>query len=375
MSDVAPSASLPRFREDLWLWLPMLILIGLGFTMIYSASSEKAFKAFHTEYFYLLRQMRYAGIGICVMAMARFFPYRLLAGLAYPILFAACALLGAVLVTSYGHTAGGALRWLKLGPLTFQPAEFAKYALIIYMAYSLNRKHEQIKVFSIGFVPHVVVLGIFAILLLAQPDFGSLLILIMISWMMMFVGGVSLLHLLLPSLVVVPGLIWVMLSESYRVSRLTSFLDPWADQLGAGYQVCRSLMAFGNGGLFGKGLGNGRMKLDYIPESHTDFIFSVLGEEVGLMGVVLVLALFAVLFWRGVAIGIGAKDRFGGYLAIGISMALGLQVIINTGVTLSLLPPKGLTLPFLSYGGTSLVMNMAALGILMNIGAGRGRER
>ena len=370
MTAAAPTQK-ARFQEDPWLWVPLLLLLGTGLVMVYSASASKAAQAFGSEYHFLLRQMAYGGAGLLALLGCRFFPYRFLSGLAYPILLLAFVFLGAVLLTDYGHSAGGAQRWLRLGNISFQPSEFAKYALIIYMAYSLNKKQARIREFSIGFLPHFLLLVVFAFFLMQQPDLGSILILMAIAWVLMFLAGVPFLHLTWPIVPLAAVMAWIVATAPYRMRRILSFTDPWAHAQDEGFQVSRALMAFGNGGPLGQGLGNGRMKMDYIPESHTDFIFAVIGEETGLWGVFLVLILFAILFLRGMQVALEAPDRFGSYLAAGISVVLGMQVLINTGVTLGLLPPKGLTLPFLSYGGTSLVVNLAAMGILMNIAAAR----
>jgi cell division protein FtsW len=262
--------------------------------------------------------------------------------------------------------------------LRFQPSEFARFALIVYLAYSLEKKADRIKDFSIGFVPHVVVLGAVAVLILKQPDFGSVAILAVLTWLMMFVGGVRMLYLGSSCLLLgLAGGYFITLA-GYRMRRLLSFMDPWQYSADAGYQIVHSLMAFGSGGWWGAGIGKGYQKLFYLPEPHTDFIFSVIGEELGLIGVLVIILLYLMIIWKGIRIARQARDLFGGYLAIGLTAALGLQICINMGVTLGLLPTKGLTLPFLSYGGTSLVLNMATIGILMNIGAagsaGRGAE-
>ena len=246
--------------------------------------------------------------------------------------------------------------------------------MIIYLAYSLSKKREKIKEFYIGFVPHVIVFGIFAILIVIQPDFGTVVILGAITWLMMFVGGTRILHLFSALLLVVPVAYWIMINAEYRLKRIMSFLDPWQYPANEGYQIVHSLMAFGTGGIWGTGIGQGYQKLFYLPEPHTDFIFSVIGEELGLFGVLFIIGLYLVILWKGVIIAKNTDDFFGAYVAIGITTAIGLQVCINMGVTLGLLPTKGLTLPFLSYGGTSLVLNMAFIGILMNIGASKRNE-
>jgi len=363
---------------DVQLLFPVLFLVGIGIVMVYSASSALAMKKFGSDYYFLKKQAMFALAGICVLVLARHVSYRLYRPLAYPLLAAALVLLAAVLFSPLGITAGGSSRWLGLGPLRFQPSEFARFALIVYLAYSLEKKAERIKEFSIGFVPHVVVLGAVAVLILKQPDFGSVAILAVLTWLMMFVGGVRMLYLGSSCLGLgLAGAYFITLA-GYRMRRLLSFLDPWQYSADAGYQIVHSLMAFGTGGWWGAGIGKGYQKLFYLPEPHTDFIFSVIGEELGLVGVLAIILLYLMIIWKGIRIARYAPDLFGSYLAIGLTAALGLQICINMAVTLGLLPTKGLTLPFLSYGGTSLLLNMATIGILMNIGAagpaGRGAK-
>ena len=354
---------------DVWLLFAVLALAGIGIVMVYSASSAVALKKFGSEYYFLNRQAVFAGLGIVTLVTASAIPYRLYRYLAYPMLAAALLLLIAVLVGPLGVSAGGSSRWLRIGPVTFQPVEIARLALIVYLAYSLSKKQADLRTFSVGFVPHVIVLAVLATLLLLQPDFGSVVIFAALSWLLMFVGGVPLRHLLSACLILLPAGYFVMLRETYRFKRWISFLDPWQYPAGEGYQIIHSLMAFGSGGLWGAGIGKGYQKLFYLPEPHTDFIFAVVGEELGFWGVVCIVALFGVIVWRGTHIACRCPEMFGMLLAAGITFALALSVSINMGVTLGLLPTKGLTLPFLSYGGTSLVLNMAAAGVLMNIGA------
>ena len=282
----------------------------------------------------------------------------------------ALALLLAIQFTDFGFSAGGAARWLRFGILTFQPSEFARLALIIFLAYSLDKKGDRLKDFYIGFVPHVVVLAVFAACIIGQPDFGSVMILAALTWLMMFVGGVRCLYLFGSLIVLILPLAYYFLTSSqYRMSRILGFLNPWQYPADEGYQIIHSLMAFGTGGLWGTGIGKGYQKLFYLPEPHTDFIFSIIGEELGLVGVVIIIVLYAWILFKGIKIARNAPDTFGSLMAIGLTTAMGIQICINMGVTLGLLPTKGLTLPFLSYGGTSLLLNMASIGILMNIGA------
>lgn len=356
---------------DLKLLFPVLLLVGLGIVMVYSASSALAFKRYGSDFYYLKKQALFAGLGICGLVLCRHLPYRLLRPLAYPLLGITLGLLIAVLLSPLGLKAGGSTRWLRLGPLSFQPAELARFALVAYLAYSMSRKQGRIKEFSIGFLPHVIVLALLCSLILLQPDFGSAVILTALTWIMLFAGGVRLSHLASALAVAAPLLGYVAILKPYRLQRLLAYTDPWRDPAGDGYQMIHALMAFGSGQAWGAGLGQGMQKLFYLPEPHTDFIFAVIGEELGLIGVATVLFFYGLIIWRGYGIARQAPDAFGALLATGLTTALALQICINMGVTLGLLPTKGLTLPFLSYGGTSLLMSMASVGVLMNIGASR----
>ncbi len=362
---------LPPLAYDLPLLFSVLFLVGIGIVMVYSASSSLALKRFGSEYYFIRKQAFFAMAGIVALVVYRHFPYRLLRPLAYPLLLVAFLLLIATLFSGFGYTAGGAKRWLRIGGFSFQTSELARFALIIFMAYSIHKKEYQIKEFTIGFLPHVIVLGLFTILIFLQPDFGSVVILGALTWIMLFAGGTRIVHLLSVLLLLIPVLAVFMTSADYRMRRITSFLNPWMYPTEEGYQITHSLMAFGTGGLWGTGIGKGYQKLFYLPEPHTDFIFSVIGEELGLIGVLLILLLYVFILWRGIAIARNATDNFGSLVALGLTASIGLQVCINMGVTLGLLPTKGLTLPFLSYGGTSLLINMAAIGILMNIGSSK----
>lgn len=356
---------------DIGLLFPVLFLVGIGIVMVYSASSAMAVQRFGSDYFFLKKQALFSLAGVVALVVCRHIPYRWYQPLSYPLLVVALCLLLAVPFTGMGVTAGGASRWLRLGPVSFQPAEAARYAMIIYLAYSMSKKLDRMGEFTIGFIPHVIVLGVFTAVISAQPDFGAIVILGTLTWIMMFIGGARIRHLLLSLLVLVPVAYMYMISAPYRMSRLMSFLNPWDYATKEGYQTIHSLMAFGSGGLWGTGIGKGVQKLFYLPEPHTDFIFSVIGEELGLAGVLIILVLYGLIIWRGLAIAGSARDHFGAFLAAGITIGLALQICVNIGVTMGLLPTKGLTLPFLSYGGTSLVLSMAAIGIMLNIGAGR----
>jgi cell division protein FtsW len=352
---------------DIQLLFPVLFLVGIGVVMVYSASSALALQKFGTDSFFLKKQALFAFLGLVVLVICRHFPYRFYRPLAYPLLVVTLIFLIAVLIPGIGFSAGGASRWLQIGPFSFQPSEFARTALVIYLAYSLEKKADRLKDFSVGFLPHVIILAIFAGLIFKQPDFGSAVILAVLTWLMLFVGGVRCKHLFLSVILLLPVVGFLLISAKYRLKRLLGFLDPWQYPADEGYQVVHSLMAFGTGGLWGEGIGKGYQKLFYLPEPHTDFIFSVIGEELGLIGVLAIVALYGWIILRGISIARHAPDTFGSLLAIGLISAMGLQIVVNMGVALSLLPTKGLTLPFLSYGGTSLLLNMASIGILMNI--------
>jgi cell division protein FtsW len=346
-----------------------LSLIAIGVVMVYSASSAIALKRFGSDAYFFKRQVVYALAAIVVLLTCRHVPYTIYRKMAYPILAVTFLLLIALYLPGVGHAVGGARRWLKVSGVSFQPSELARLALIIYLAYSMSKKQENIKVFAIGFLPHVIVLASLGTLVVMQPDFGMAVVLALVTWTMLFVGGVRLFHLFTALAAILPVAYYLVVHVGYRARRLTSFLDPWRYESDAGYQIVHSLMAFGSGGIVGSGIGNSYQKLFYLPEPHTDFILSVVGEELGLVGVCIVVGLYVMLLWRGIAVAMRARDLFAVYLAAGLTSALGLQVCINLGVAMGLLPTKGLTLPFVSYGGTSLVMNAAAIGILMNISA------
>lgn len=359
---------------DVKLLLAVLFLVGIGMVMVYSASGPLAMQQYHSDYYFLKRQVTFALLSILALVFCRYLPYQIYRAFSYPFLILSLVLLVAVHIPGLGNESGGAKRWLDLGLLKFQPSEVARLALIVYLAYSLEKKQKLIDQFAIGVVPHLMVLVIFSAILFTQPDFGSLVIFWILGLIMMFIGGVKIIHLasiLLPA--VIAGW-WFMTFEEYRIHRIIMFLNPWEYATTLGYQTIHSLMAFGTGGIFGVGLGKGYQKLFYLPEPHTDFIFSVIGEELGMIGVLIIISLYAVIFYRGLIIARNAADIFGCFIAMGITIAMGLQICINMGVALGMLPTKGLTLPFISYGGTSLLLNMAAIGILMNIAADRNKR-
>lgn len=363
-----------RRLYDVWLTLPVMFLVGIGIVMVYSASSALALKKFGTDYYFLKRQLVYSVGGCLLLIFFRHLSLKILHAGVYLLLLATILLLAAVQIPGLGITAGGATRWLYLGAFSFQPSELARLALVVYLAFSIEKKGDMVKTFWVGFVPHVLILGIFVALIMLQPDFGSAAILCVIAWGMMFMGGVRLRYLISSVLPLLLAGYLVLINSPYRLRRLLSFWDPWQYATDEGYQAIHSLMAFGTGGIWGVGVGGGYQKLFYLPEPHTDFIFSVIGEELGLIGVLAVVTCYGMIIWRGIGIARGTEGTFESLVAAGLTFSIGLQVCINMGVALALLPTKGLTLPLLSYGGSSLLVNMAGIGLLMNIGASERNE-
>lgn len=356
-----------RVHYDYVLIVVTAILVMIGVVMVYSSSAVLAREKMGDGYYFLKKEIIFGVIGFIMMAAATKMPYRWWKKLVYPALGIAFVALALSFIPGLKSTAGGASRWLKLGPVTFQPSEFAKFALVIFLAYSLEKKASRIKSFGIGFVSHIVVAGIFIVMVLAQKDLGAAFMMATIACLVMFVAGVRISYLIALVISALPVLYFLVISVGYRRRRIMAFLDPWSDRYGTGFQIIQSLVSFNEGGLFGRGLGEGQQKLFYLPEAHTDFIFSVLGEELGLIGVLFVVALFAAFFWRAVVIGLKAPDLFGRYFAFGIAVFIGVQGLFNFCVVMGLLPTKGLVLPFISYGGSALTTFLVAVGVLLNI--------
>ena len=345
----------------------VLLLVGIGVVLVYSAGAIRAADLFGNENVYLTRQAIYAALGIAAMLVASRIPYQMYKRWTYPVLGAVLLMLTLVLVPGIGSTQGGATRWLSLGSFYVQPSELAKFALVLYLAYSLTKKQGQIDTFSIGILPHLIVAGFALALILVEPDFGTTAVLAAILFAMMFVAGTRVLHLAGLFAAAAPLAFVAMMGAEYRRDRFVAFLDPWPHQADTGFQLIQSWLAFHNGGALGVGLGAGTQKLFYLPAAHTDFIFSVLGEELGLWGVLLTLTLFGAFIVRGTLVAGRAPDLFGRLLGTGITFIIGLQAVINMMVVMGLLPTKGLTLPFVSYGGSSMVAYLFMVGVLLNI--------
>jgi len=356
-----------RLRFDFILLIVTLALVGVGIVMVYSTSAILAGDRFGDPYFFLKRQALYAGIGFVLMILMMFFPYEVLRRFAYPILILCLLSLIAVLIPGIGHRAGGSMRWLKIQSFSFQPSEFSKLGLIIFLAYFLTKKEERIRSFSFGFLPTILLSGLVIALIWREPDFGAALFLTVMVFLLLFISGTRVTYIFGAVLMTIPVIYYFLMNVGYRYRRLMSFIRPWEDPSGNSFQIIQSFLSFGSGGLFGLGLGEGRQKLFFLPAPHTDFIFSIIGEELGLVGAMVVVLLFFILALRGIHIGLSLENRFGVYLALGITLIISLQAVINMGVVLGLLPTKGLTLPFISYGGTSLITNLIGVGILLHL--------
>jgi len=363
----SPTAALVRF--DPVLLCAVLGLVSFGLVMVYSASAVLAQDKLGDSLYFLKRQLAAAGMGLVAMAAAMKFGWRRLARWAYPLLLAAIVLLVLVNVPGIGSTAGGARRWIRLPGFGLQPAEVAKFAWVVYLSYSLAKKREKVAKFSVGFVPHLVLCGILVLLCMMQPDFGSSVLLVFMLFVLLFAAGAKLSYLVGMVLLALPMAYVAIASSPYRMKRILAFMDPWAHRHDVGYQVAESLMSIGSGGVAGLGLGDGRQKLFFLPEAHTDFIFSILAEETGLIGVGLLVTLYGIVLWRGVRASLAAGETFGTYLGLGISSIIAFQAAVNMCVAMGLLPTKGLTLPFVSYGGSSLVVLMGAAGVLLSLSA------
>ncbi len=344
-----------------------LLLLTIGVVMLFSTSSLQARDRYGDPNYLLKRQAVWMAIGAVGCMAAAGLPYPKLRGVCVAALVVSAVLLLLVLVPHVGRKIGGARRWLVFGGMQVQPSEFAKLALIVWLAHYLAKEKRRIHLFGRGFVVPMGVTGLFLVLVLAEPDFGSTALMALVAFAMMFVAGVRLAYLVPTVLVGLSGFLVLVWHNPVRAARLMAFLDLDKYKAGAGYQVWQAVLAFGSGGVGGLGLGNSRQKMFYLPESHTDFIFPIVGEELGLAGTLTVVVLFMVVLGCGVIIAMRTPDLFGQYLGLGITMLIALQALINIGVVTAWLPTKGLALPFISYGGSNLMMNLIAVGILLSL--------
>ncbi|GAK48904.1 stage V sporulation protein E [Candidatus Moduliflexus flocculans] len=347
----------------------VLILVAFGVVMVYSTSGLHA-EALGSEHHFLLRHLLSILFGLTAMTAVMFVPYEVYRrpGVMYSFLALALALLVFTLLPGVGAKINNARRWLPLGTFrTFQPSEVAKLILVLYFSAYLVKKQEKVTSFSYTVLPCLIILGVFFSLIVIQPDLGTAMNVVMIVIPIMFIAGVRLSHLLGIGVVALPMIAMMAWSSPYQRLRIMMFLNPWQDPRHSGYQLIQSLIAIGKGGLTGVGLGQGQQKLFYLPEPYSDFIFSTVGEELGLIGGIILIVLFGLLIWRGMVIAFNAPDLFGTFTAFGLTLLISVQAVINLGVVTGVFPTKGLPLPFISHGGTSLIVCLTSTGILLNI--------
>lgn len=350
---------------DFLLFSTIMLLVAIGIVMVYSASSYLAFYQKHDSMFFLKRQGVSACIGVFVMFFVIKTDYHKLKKYTSLLMIITIILL---LVVLFSKPINGAYRWIQLGPAgTVQPSEIAKYVVVLYMANSISNKGEKIRSFTYGVVPYLLTSGFFAGLVLAEKNLSIAAVIMAVTLIVLYVAGARFSHLLSIITAVVAAGAAAIYFEPYRMRRFSVFLDPWADIKGDGYQLIQSWLALGSGSLWGVGLANSRQKCYYLPEPHNDFIFSIIGEELGLIGCVIIIILFVILVWRGIVTAIKAKDTFGTLLAAGITSVIAVQAIINIAVVTGSMPVTGVPLPFISYGGSSLLFNLVAVGVLLNI--------
>lgn len=351
---------------DFILLFIVLVLLSIGLIMVFSASSVSDLAYQNDAYYTLKRQLAWAGIGFLAMIFMMNYDYHNLKKISGLLLIISIIMLVVVLFMPARHNAN---RWIGIGSssLGFQPSEIAKFAIILYMASSMSDKKDKVKSFLYGVLPYVLIGGLVFFLILIEPNLSVAGTVLIVVFVLLVIAGAKKRHLTLLSLLGAAAAVVFTISEDYRYRRLTAFLDPWKDPLDTGYQAIQSLLALGSGGLIGAGLGKSHQKFFYIPEPQNDFIFSIIGEELGFLGATLVIVLFLILTWRGIKIALNAADTFGGLLAAGITSLVAVQTIINIAVATSSMPITGIPLPFISYGGSSLTFMMMGIGILLNI--------
>ena len=355
-----------KLQSDKWLFLATLALICASVVMVYSASALVALERFQQPYLFVTRQLMWAAVGVAVLSIVIRVDYRTYRNdrLIWVLLGVVGLMLIAVL---FSRPINGTRRWFGVGGFGIQPSELAKLAAIMFTALILERRRHRINEVQYSLVPVGVIVGGLVGLILLQPDFGTAVSLLAVIGVMVFAAGISYRYLLGATLLALPALYVIMMQADYRRRRLLTFMDPWADPLGDGFQIIQSLIAVGTGGVFGKGLMSGVQKLFYLPEPFTDFIFAVISEETGLLGATMVVLCFCVIAWRGLRTSMRAPDSFGAFLALGITMMLVLQAFVNISVVVGLLPTKGIPLPLVSNGGSSMLINLLGVGVLLNI--------
>jgi cell division protein FtsW len=355
-----------KLQSDKWLFLATLALVLVSVVMVYSASALVALERFQQPYLFVTKQIMWALLGIAVLSIVMRVDYRVYRNetMIWTLLAVVAVLLVLVLFARPVH---GAKRWFAIGGLGIQPSELAKLAAIVFTATMLERRMHRVNELRYSILPIALIVGGLVALILIEPDLGTALSLLAIVGIMIFAAGISYRYLLGALLLSLPALYVILMSADYRRRRLMTFLDPWADPLGDGFQIIQSLIAVGTGGVVGRGLMQGVQKLFYLPEPHTDFIFAVIGEELGLIGTTVVVCCFAVITWRGLRTAMRAPDTFGAFLALGLTMMIVVTAFVNISVVLGLMPTKGIPMPLVSFGGSSLLINLLGLGVLLNI--------
>lgn len=350
---------------DILIFFATMLLLAIGIVMVFSASYYETLEA--DPYFYVRKQLMWGFLGVIAMIIISKIDYYRWKKLANFGFFATLVLLVLVIIPGVGHEANNATRWLDLGFTKLQPSELMKLAVVVFIAKMLSKHGYKADSFIFGLGPYLLLIGVIGGLIILQPDLGTVIAIAGIIFVMLFAAGLRWRHIIFCGLAAI-GLVAVLIyQEPYRLNRIVGFLDPWSHADAAGYQIINALYALGSGGFFGMGLGNSRQKLDFLPEQHTDFIFPILAEEMGFIGAFFVLVLFFVIAWRGYRVAMRCPDAFGSYLAVGLTTTIVLQAIINIGVVTGSMPVTGIALPFISYGGSSLLISMAGIGVLLNI--------
>ena len=356
-----------KLKSDKLLFLSVLLLVGCSVVMVYSASAVIAMEEYSQPYFFLFKQVTWVVLGLCLLLIAMRVDYRHLQQPVVVLSALGASIVALLLVFMIAPEINGSRRWFAIGGVGVQPSEFAKLAVILFTAAILDRRMDRINELSYSLLPIAVVVGIVAGLVVLGPDFGTAATILMIVGVMVFAAGLSYRYIFGLTLAMTPMLYFVLASAPYRKQRLLSFLDPWSDPLDSGFQIIQSLIAVGTGGMFGQGIMGGVQKLFFLPEPFTDFIYAVIAEETGLVGATLILLCFGAIAWRGLRAAALAPDRFGTLLAVGLTMMVALQALLNISVVLSLVPTKGIPLPFVSHGGSSMLVSLLAMGVLLNI--------
>lgn len=367
-SNLRQRVVMPRLnRPDPWLLIAAVGLVGLGIVMVFNASYFHAQERYADPLMFFRKHLFAVACGAVLLLVVSHVRLEWFDRLAYPALIGIMVALLLVLVPGVGIARGGARRWIGVGPFNFQPSEFAKMVVVLYLARSIARKRERMQEFFAGVVPHLFVVGLCALLVVVQPDFGTAAILVLVLALMLFGGGARPAHLLGLAMMALPVVAFALVRVPYRWRRILAFVDPWRYSQDIAFQLVQSLIAFGSGGMTGVGLGGSKQKMFFLPAAHTDFIFALIGEELGFIGALAVLALFAVVGMRGFRIAMRHPDPFASMLALGITLVILLEAVVNVGVVLGLLPTKGLALPFLSYGGSALIGTLVEVGVLASL--------